>query len=65
MSPLPAGPLGSYSKGGSELGMVSGMGAEGGQPAPGAMPDVQERLKQVGGLCAQARLQEWCCDAAS
>jgi hypothetical protein len=44
-----AGPYGAYNKGGSETGMLSGMGATGQMGlAPGAQPDVQIRLVQVG-----------------
>ncbi len=47
-----AGPYGTYAKGGSETGMLGGMGAAAAPPAPGAKPDVSARLAQVicGGL---------------
>lgn len=46
--PINAGPYGTYAKGGSETGMLGGMGATAAPPAPGAKPDVSGRLAQVG-----------------
>lgn len=46
-APSPAGPMGSYAKGGSEIGLMGGVGIAGGVP-PSAQPSVKERLAQVG-----------------
>ncbi|KAI7842865.1 hypothetical protein COHA_003483 [Chlorella ohadii] len=41
------GPYGTYAKGGSETGMLGGMGAAAAPSAPGAKPDVSARLAQA------------------
>lgn len=43
-----AGPYGTYAKGGSETGMLGGMGTAAAPPRPGAKPDVSARMAQVG-----------------
>ena len=59
-SPPPAGPYGTYAKGGSETGMLGGMGSAAAPPAPGAKPDVSARIAQV-----SCQLWVWACPHAS